>query len=64
MTKPATAKRFATEGDGSGYRAAGLCAAKHPIRGVFCTRRAGHSPGHGNPYVGRTSPRDAVGLQW
>jgi len=56
-----TAKAIMARADGSGYRAAGLCAAKHPS-GVMCTqRRPCH--GHANPYV-RKSAKDAVGLRW
>lgn len=53
------------QADGSGYRAAGLCAAKHSS-GARCTRSAkdGHGTGkHSNPYF-RRWPGDAVGLRW
>jgi hypothetical protein len=61
-----TAEERVAAADGSGYRAAGLCADEHPD-GARCTRSArdGHGAGeHGNPYVGRTSVVDAVGLRW
>ncbi|MEU8710934.1 hypothetical protein [Streptomyces sp. NPDC048663] len=51
--------------DGSGYRAAGLCADKHPS-GARCTRSANdrHGAGaHGNPYI-RNHIADAIGLRW
>ncbi|MFK0155359.1 hypothetical protein ACIQVK_25200 [Streptomyces sp. NPDC090493] len=53
------------QADGSGYRAAGLCADEH-ASGTRCTRSAAdhHGPGsHGNPYV-RQGPADAIGLRW
>lgn len=57
-----TAKAIMAKADGSGYRAAGLCGAKHPS-GAMCTQSRGHAPGHANPYV-RKSAKDAVGLRW
>lgn len=59
----ATAKTLIAQADGSGYRAAGLCAARHPSRSAMCTESRGHPPGHRNPYV-RRSATDAVGLRW
>lgn len=59
------ARKRVEQADGSGYRAAGLCAAKHS-NGTLCTRSAadGHGAGeHGNPYI-RRGPTDAVGLRW
>ena len=61
----ADAKKRVAQADGSGYRAAGLCASRHSS-GAHCTRSAkdGHGGGdHGNPYI-RRSPQDAVGLRW
>jgi len=62
MTQTDTVKDLVAKADGSGYRAAGLCAASHPS-GVLCTKSRGHAPGHANPYV-RKSVTDAVGLRW
>ncbi|MBK3563241.1 MULTISPECIES: hypothetical protein [unclassified Streptomyces] len=62
MKQTNTTKALIAQADGSGYRAAGLCAARHPS-GVLCTLRRGHAPGHANPYV-RKSVTDAVGLRW
>lgn len=59
------AKKLVKQADGSGYRAAGLCAAEHP-NGIRCTRSArdGHGAGeHGNPYI-RSGSMDAIGLRW
>ncbi|MEU2340002.1 hypothetical protein ABZ608_41830 [Streptomyces sp. NPDC013172] len=53
------------QADGSGYRAAGLCADAHSS-GTRCTRSASdhHGPGeHGNPYI-RSGATDAIGLRW
>ncbi|MEV7394366.1 hypothetical protein [Streptomyces sp. NPDC091215] len=53
------------QADGSGYRAAGLCADEH-TDGTRCTRSArdDHGAGeHGNPYI-RSGPMDAIGLRW
>ncbi|MEV5957319.1 hypothetical protein AB0M11_26720 [Streptomyces sp. NPDC051987] len=61
------ATRARTEAaDGSGFRAAGLCGAKHPSLRVFCTRTAGHGPSikHANHYVGKRLPADFVGVTW
>ena len=62
MTDP---KQQIAQADGSGYRAAGLCAEEHSS-GTRCTRSAAdhHGAGeHGNPYI-RSGPADAVGLRW
>ena len=68
MTKherKADAKARVAQADGSGYKAAGLCASKHSS-GARCTRSAkdGHGTGgHSNPYI-RRGFGDAVGLRW
>ncbi|MEU9972365.1 hypothetical protein [Streptomyces sp. NPDC051014] len=61
-----TADQYMAQASGDGYRAAGLCGARHSS-GSFCTRSAKdrHGSGeHGNPYIGRRGPADAVGLRW